>query len=159
MDQPEAMQEDRDNWNQEEMLEAAVGLINLDSDLQSSGTSSASPPDSDSDCDGARHLVARPFAQEKYRYRSATKRFNVLKFEEQCFHFMEYLRSPDTFRTYPYFIVHKWDKQNFRKKVEHFIWNEHKQKLFHAYNDQYNLGNYIFPCMCILNVVIFLFVH
>ena len=90
MDQPEAMQEDRDNWNQEEMLEAAVGLINLDSDLQSSGTSSASPPDSDSD----RHLVARPFAQEKYRYRSATKRFNVLKFEEQCFHFKEYLRSP-----------------------------------------------------------------
>ena len=54
MDQPEAMQEDRDNWNQEEMLEAAVGLINLDSDLQSSGTSSASPLDSDSDCDGAR---------------------------------------------------------------------------------------------------------
>ena len=44
MDQPEAMQEDRDNWNQEEMLETAVGLINLDSDLQSSGTSSASPP-------------------------------------------------------------------------------------------------------------------
>ena len=36
------------------MLEAAVGLINLDSDLQSSGTSSASPLDSDSDCDGAR---------------------------------------------------------------------------------------------------------
>ena len=62
MDQLEAMQEDRDNWNQEEMLEAAVGLINLDSDLQSSGTSSASPPDSDSDCD--RCLVARPFAQE-----------------------------------------------------------------------------------------------
>ena len=28
MDQPEAMQEDRDrdNWNEEEMLEAAVGL-------------------------------------------------------------------------------------------------------------------------------------
>ena len=84
MDQLEAMQEDRDNWNQEEMLEAAVGLINLDSDLQSSGTSSASPLDSD--CDGARRLVARPFAQEKYRYRSATKRFNALKFEEQCFH-------------------------------------------------------------------------
>ena len=60
------------------MLEAAVGLINLDSDLQSSGnsTSSASPPDSDSD--GAGCLVARPFAQEKYRYRSATKRFNAL---------------------------------------------------------------------------------
>ena len=65
MDQPEAMQEDRDNWNQEEMLEAAVGLINLDSDLRSSGTSSASPPDSDSDCDGDRYLVARPFAHEK----------------------------------------------------------------------------------------------
>ena len=159
MDQPGAMQEDRDNWNQEEMLEAAVGLINLDSDLQSSGTNSASPPDSDSDCDGDRRLVARPFAQKKYRYRSATKRFNALKFEEQCFHFKEYLRSPDTFRTYPYFIVHKWDKQNFRKKVEHFTWNEHRQKLFHAYNDQFNLGNYIFPCICIVNVVIFLLVH
>ena len=134
-------------------------LINLDSDLQSSGTSSAPPPDSDSDCDGDRCLVARPFPQEKYRYRSATKRFNALKFEEQCFHFKEYLRLPDTFRTYPYFIVHKWDKQNFRKKVEHFTWNEHRQKLFHAYNDQFNLGNYIFPCMCIVNVVIFPFVH
>ena len=84
MDQPEAMQEDGDNWNQEEMLQAAVGLINLDSDLQSSGnsTSSASPPDSDSDCDSDRQLVSRPIAQEKYRFRSATKRFNALKFEE-----------------------------------------------------------------------------
>ena len=26
MDQPEAMQEDRDNWNQEEMLEAVMVL-------------------------------------------------------------------------------------------------------------------------------------
>ena len=56
MDQPEAMQEDGDNWKQEEMLQAAVGLIDLDSDLQSSGnsTNSASPPDSDSDCDSDR---------------------------------------------------------------------------------------------------------
>ena len=163
MDQPEAMQEDRDrdNWNEEEMLEAAVGLINLDSDLQSSGnsTSSASPPDSDSDCDGAGCLVARPFAQEKYRYKSATKRFNALKFEEQCFHFKEYLRSPDTFRTYPYFIVHKWDKQNFRKKVEHFTWNEHRQKLFHAYNDQFNMSNSILMVFFMVNVMRFLFVH
>ena len=45
MDQPEFMQEYRDNWNQEEMLDVAVGLIALDSDLQSSGAStSASPP-------------------------------------------------------------------------------------------------------------------
>ena len=122
MDQLEAMQEDRDNWDNEEMLEAAVQLINLDNDLQSGGTSSTStsPPESDSDCDNARGLVSRPIAQEKYRFRSATKRFNALKFEEQCFYFKEYLRSPDTFRTYPYFIIHKWDKQNFRKKVEHF---------------------------------------
>ena len=56
MDQLEAIQEDGDNWNQEEMLQAAVGLINLDSDLQSSGNSisSASPPDSVSDCDSDR---------------------------------------------------------------------------------------------------------
>ena len=149
MDRLEAMQEDRDNWNQEEMLEAAIELINLDSDLQSSGasTSSTSPPDSDNDCDCDRQLVSRPFAQEKYRFRSATKRFNALKFEEQCFHFKEYLRSPDTFRTYPYFIIHKWDKQNFRKKVEHFTGNEHRQKLFHAYSDQFSYGKYIFPLL------------
>ena len=56
MDQLEAMQEDRDNWNQEEMLKAAVEFINSDSDLQSSGasTSSASPPDSDNDSDSDR---------------------------------------------------------------------------------------------------------
>ena len=63
MDQPEATQEDGDNWNQEEMLQAAVGLIELDSDLQSSGTSSStSPPESDSDCENARGLVSRPIA-------------------------------------------------------------------------------------------------
>ena len=87
---------------------------------------------------------------KKSRFRSATKRFNALKFGEQCFHFKEYLRSPDTFRTYPYFIIHKWDKQNFRKKVEHFTWNEHRQKLFHDYNDQFIGGKYIFPCFLIL---------
>ena len=49
MDQLEAMQED-DNWNNDEMLDATVQLINLDSDLQSSGTStSTSLPESDSD--------------------------------------------------------------------------------------------------------------
>ena len=69
MDQLEAMQEDGDNWNQEEMLQAAVGLIELDSDLQSSGnsTSTSSTPESDSDCDNARGLLSRPIAQEKYR--------------------------------------------------------------------------------------------
>ena len=55
MDQLEAMQEDGDNWNQEERLQAAVGLTELDSDLHSSGTStSTSPPESDSDCENAR---------------------------------------------------------------------------------------------------------
>ena len=150
IDQPEAIQEDRDNWNNEEMLETAVQLINLDSDLQSSGTSSTStsPPENDSDYDNARGMYQDLL--HKYRFRSATKRFNALKFEEQCFHFKEYSRSPDTFRTYPYFIIHKWDKQNFRKKFEHFTWNEHRQKLFHAYIDQFNIGNYIFPCFLIL---------
>ena len=57
MDQPEAMQEDGDDWNQEEMLQAAVGLIELDSDLQISGFSTnTSPPESDSDCENARDL-------------------------------------------------------------------------------------------------------
>ena len=118
------------------MLQAVVGLIELDSDLQSSGNSTSTLPLKVTvTVIMLGVLVLRPIAQKKYRFRSATKRFNALKFEEQCFHFKEYLRSPDTFRTYPYFIIHKWDKQNFRKKVEHFTWNEHRQKLFHAYND------------------------
>ena len=33
MDQPEAMQEDGNNWNQEEMVDAAIGLIVLDSNI------------------------------------------------------------------------------------------------------------------------------
>ena len=118
MDQPEAMQEDGDNWNQKQMLQVAVGLIELDSDLQSSGNStSTSPPESDSDCENAKGLVSRPFAQEKCRFRSASKRFNALKFAEQSFHFKEYLRSPDTFRTYPYFIIYKLNKQNSGRKL------------------------------------------
>ena len=44
MDQPEAMQEDGDNWNQEEMVDASIGFIALDSDLQSSGASTSSSP-------------------------------------------------------------------------------------------------------------------
>ena len=155
------MQEDGDNCYQEEMLQSTIALIDPDSDLQSSGnsTSSASPPDSDSDCDSDRQLVSRPIVQEIYRFRSATKRFYAFKFEEQCFHFKEYLRSPDTFRTYPYFITHKWDKQNFKKKVEHFTWNEHRQKLFHAYTDQFNCGNFIFTYFLFINVGIFPFIH
>ena len=76
MDQPEAMQEDKnkDNWNQEEMTEAAVEMINLDSDLKSSGASTnVSPPDSDSDSDSDRPLESRPLDLEKYRHRSATE--------------------------------------------------------------------------------------
>ena len=141
------------------MLQSDIALIDLDSDLQSRGnsTSGASPPDSD--CDSDRRLVSRPIAQEKYRFRPATKRFNARKFEEQCFHFKVYLRSPDTFRTCPYFIIHKWDKQNFRKKVKHFTWNEHRQRLFHAYTDQFNCGNFIFTCFLFVNVGIFPFMH
>ena len=98
MDQLKAMQENRDNWNQEEMLQVVVELMNLDSSLQSSGASTSSAtPDSDSDSDSDRALVSRPYAQEKYRFKSAGKRFNALSFGEQCFHFKEYLRSPDTF--------------------------------------------------------------
>ena len=44
MDEPEAMQEDGDYWNQEEMVDAAIGLIALDSDLQSSGAGTSSSP-------------------------------------------------------------------------------------------------------------------
>ena len=44
MDEPEAMQEDGDNWNQEEMVDAGIGLTVLNSDLQSSGASTSSSP-------------------------------------------------------------------------------------------------------------------
>ena len=44
MDQPEAMQEDRDNWNKEEMLEAAVQLINLNSENKGQVSKKSYPP-------------------------------------------------------------------------------------------------------------------
>ena len=63
MDGPEAMQEDGNNWNQEEMVDAAIGHLALNSDLQSSGAStSLSPPVNDSESD--RPLSARPLDLE-----------------------------------------------------------------------------------------------
>ena len=43
---------------------------------------------------------------------------------------------------YPFFITHKWDRQNFRKRTKSFRWDEHRQKLFHFYKDQFGFGSY-----------------
>ena len=57
---------------------------------------------------------------------------------------INYLCSPESDRVYPYFITHKWDRQNFRKRTESFRLDESRQKLFHFYKDQFGLGRYLF---------------
>ena len=76
-------------------------------------------------------------------FKSASKRFTNLSFAERCYHIINYLCSPESDRVYPYFITHKWDRQNFRKRTESFRWDECTQKLFHFYKDQFGLGTYV----------------
>ena len=85
--EPEAVQDDGGNWNNEQMLEAAVEFISLDSDLQSSGSSTHSSSSSDNEGSARSVLNVQglmPIAPQ-YRYRSATKRFTALLFAEKCF--------------------------------------------------------------------------
>ena len=77
-------------------------------------------------------------------YRSASKRFNSLSFAEKCYHIMNYLHSPESDKVYPFFITHKWDRKNFRKRTEPFRWDECRQKLLHFYKDQFGLVRYKF---------------
>ena len=116
-----------------------VDVVNLESDCP--------PVSSSSDGDGGNilgpeHVELVNLTTPPKVFRSASKRFTSLSFTERCYHIMNYLRSPELDRVYPFFITHMWDRQNFRKRTDSFRWDECRQKLFHFYKDQFGLGSY-----------------
>ena len=118
-----------------------VDVLTLESDCHPLSSSSSSS----SDCTmlGPKHVeIISPNTPPKV-FKSASKRFTNLSFAERCYHIINYLCSPESDRVYSYFIIHKWDRQNFRKRTEFFRWDEHRQKLFHFYKDQFGFGAYV----------------
>ena len=116
-----------------------VDVVNLESDCPIANSSSSSDGGNIS---GPEHVeLVSPTTPPKV-FRSASKRLSSLSFAERCYHIMNYLQSPESDRVYPFFITHKWDRQNFRKRTESLRWDERRQKLFHFYKDQSGLGGY-----------------
>ena len=115
--------------------------MNLQSDSPPSSSSSSSDGDG-GNMSGPKHVeLVSPTTPPKV-FRSASKMFSSLSFAERCYHIINYLHSPESDRVYPFFITHKWDRQNFRKRTESFRWDECRQKLFHFYKYQFGLGSY-----------------
>ena len=111
-----------------------VDVVNLESDCPIASSSSDG-----GNISGPEHVqLVSPTTPPKV-FRSASK---SLSFAERCYHVMNYLWLPESDRVYPFFITHKWDRQNFRKRTESFRWDERRQKLFHFYKDQFGLGRY-----------------
>ena len=120
-----------------------VDVVTLESDCPPLSSSSRSSS-SDGTMSGPEHVeIISPNTPPKV-FKSASNRFTNLSFAERCYHIINYLCSPESDRIYPYFITHKWDRQNFRKRTESFRWDECRQKLFHFYKDQFGLGRYLF---------------
>ena len=118
-----------------------VDVVTLESDCPPLSSSSSSS--SDDTMSGPEHVeIISPNTPPKV-FNSASKRFPNLSFAERCCHIINYLHSPESGRIYPYFITHKWDRQNFSKRTESFKWDECRQKLFHFYKDQFGLGRYL----------------
>ena len=118
-----------------------VDVVNLESDCPPVSSSSSSDGDGGNIL-GPEHVeLVSPTTLPKV-FRSVSKRFTSLSFTERCYHIMNYLHSPESDRVYPFFITHKWDRQNFRKRTDSFRWDEHRQKLFHFYKGQFGLGSY-----------------
>ena len=117
-------------------------VVNLESDSPPLSSSASSSDGDGGNMSGPEHVeLVSPTTPPKV-FRSASKRFSSLSFAERCYHIINYLYSPESDRVYPFFITHKWDRQNFRKKAESFRWDEHRQKLFNFYKDQFELCSY-----------------
>ena len=115
-----------------------VDVVTLESDCLPSSRNSSY----DGTMSGPKHMeIVSPNTPPKV-FRSASKRFTNLSFATRCYHTINYLRSPESDRVYPFFTTHKLDRQNFKKRTESFRWDEHRQKLFHFYKDQFGLGRY-----------------
>ena len=120
-----------------------VDVVTLEGDCPPLSSSSSSSSSSDGTISGPEHVeIISPNTPLKV-FKFASKRFTNLSFADRCYHIINYLCSPESDRVYPYFITHKWHRQNFRKRTESFRWDEHRQKLFHFYKDQFGLGTYV----------------
>ena len=119
-----------------------MDVVNLESDSPPLSSSASSSHGDGGNMQGPEHVeLVSPITPLKV-FRSSSKRFSSLPFAERCYHIINYLHSPESDRDYPLFITHKWDRQNFRKRTEPFRWDECRQKLFHFYKDQFELGSY-----------------
>ena len=136
-----SLDQDRDE-NHEKIIynkNSHVDVVNLESD---SPPWSSSSDDDGGNMSGSEHVeLVSPTTPPKV-LRSASKRFSSLSFAERCYHVINYLCLQESDRIYLFFITHKWDRQNLRKRTESFRWDEHRQKLFHFYKDQFGLGSY-----------------
>ena len=139
-----SLDQDKDE-NQEEIIysqNSDVDVMNLESDSPPSSSSAGSSDGDGGNISGPEHVeLVSPTTPPKV-FRSAIKRFSSLSFAKRCYHIIIYLHSPESDRVYPFFITHEWDRQNFRKGTESFRWDEHRQKLFCFYKDQFGLGRY-----------------
>ena len=139
-----SLDQDKDE-NQEEIIcsqNSDMGVVNLESDSPPSSSSAGSSDGVGGNMSGPEHVeLVSPTTPPKV-FRSASKRFSSLSFAERCYHIINYLCSPESDRVYPFFITHKWDRQNFRKGTESFRMDECRQKLFHFYKGQFGLGSY-----------------
>ena len=139
-----SLDQDKDE-NQQEIIygqNSDVDVVNLESDSPPSSSSASSSDGDGGNMLGPEHVELVSTTTPPKVFRSASKRFSSLSFAERCYHIINYLHSPESDRVYLFFITHKWDRQNFRKRTESFRWDEHRQKLFHFYRDQFALGSY-----------------
>ena len=118
-----------------------VDVVTLESDCPPLSSSSSSS--SDGIMSGPEHVeIISPNTPPKV-FKSASKRFTICHLQRDAT-ISSVICSPESDRVYPYFITHKWDRQNFRKRTESFKWNECQQMLFHFYKDQFGLGRYLY---------------
>ena len=118
-----------------------VDVVNLESDCPPVSSSSSSDGDG-GNISGPEHVeLVSPTTPPKV-FRSASKKFTSLSFSERCYHINELSVLNRVRQSYPFFITHKWDRQNFRKRTDSFRWDECRQKLFHFYKDHFGLGSY-----------------
>ena len=136
--------QDKDE-NQEEIIYSQnpeVDVVNLESDSPPSSSSASSSDGDDGNMSGPEHVeLVSPITPPRCLDLPA-RGFSSWSFAERCYHIINYVYSPESDRVYPFFITHKCDRQNFRKRTESFRWDECRQKLFHFYKDQFGLGSY-----------------
>ena len=66
-----------------------------------------------------------------------TALFTSSTFAEQCYHFIQFLHSPEIDRCFPDYLNDKHARQNFKRKAERYKWDETRQKLFYPKDDQF----------------------